>query len=168
MKKNNLFIAIPLSAVILGGVMLAGCSQTAPETPTTAIDKIEDREKISMTIDDREFTVEAVTSIDSITKGLGERDTIGSDGMLFVLPSRQVATFWMKGMRFGLDFVWIDGNKVVKLTEAAPAPEDPYSPDMPRYSSEVPVTHVLELSVGSIKQNKIEVGDTVSIAASQE
>lgn len=110
----------------------------------------------------QELQVESVSSPEQITKGLGGRESIGSDGMLFVLPQREVAKFWMKDMRFELDFVWIDGNKVVGiLPNIFPQPGLPDS-RLNVYSSGIPVTHVLELPSGDTVKRGIVVGDKVT------
>ena len=84
-------------------------------------------------------------------RGLGFRDTLPADaGMLFDLETAQVAVFWMKGMRFPLDMVWIGDDK--KITSvSADVPPQPGVPDaqLLRYSSTVPVRYVLELHAGA-------------------
>ncbi len=109
------------------------------------------------------LSVEVVDTPEKITKGLGYRDTLGSDGMLFVMPTRSIPTFWMKGMRFDLDFVWIDSNTVVDLSANVLA--EPKVPDaqLKIYSPKAPVTHVLELPSGDIEKKGIRIGDKVSL-----
>lgn len=141
--------------IVLTTVFIAGCTKTAQlpsnntEVPTA---EVKDHQLIPIEINGKPLTVEAVISIESITEGLGDRDSIGSDGMLFFLPDRQVATFWMHGMRFPLDFVWIDDNKIVGIEKNVPAPSDPTSMTLPTYSSKVPVAQVLELPAGRAEE----------------
>lgn len=118
----------------------------------------------SLTIGPTLFQVEVVRTSDQITQGLSDREAIGADGMLFVLPQRNIPLFWMFHMKFPLDFVWIDGDKVVDLTEHVQVPASG-APDsvLPTYSPKVPVTHVLELPDGAVKKNTITVGDVVII-----
>lgn len=99
--------------------------------------------------------VEVARTGQELSKGLGERNAIGSDGMLFVLPGRDVARFWMQGMRFDLDFVWIDGNKIISLTPRISAGSKEI------YSSSGAVTHVLELPSGDIAKRGIKIGDEI-------
>lgn len=107
------------------------------------------------------FTVEVARTPAAIEQGLSDRDELGSDGMLFVLPSKTVPAFWMKGMRFPLDFVWIDTNVVVDITEHVlhPTSNAQYN-DLPLYRPKQEVTHVLELPVGTIQQHQLKIGDT--------
>ena len=95
--------------------------------------------------------------------GLSGRDSLDRDaGLLFVYSAPQRATFWMKDMRFPLDFVWISGDKrVVKLTEDV-TPSDPEEPDVPLYFSGREVGYVLEVNAGAASELGISVGDEVT------
>ena len=83
-------------------------------------------------------------------------------GMLFVFPEPRQPSFWMKGMEFSLDLVWIREDTVVQINASVPPPP-PNTPDeqLPRYHPTEPITHVLELTVGSAARYGITVGDRV-------
>ncbi len=100
-------------------------------------------------------------------KGLSGRDSLPFDqGMLFTYPTKDRYSFWMKGMRFSLDFVWIDGDTIVDLTEEVQRPlTDTYTPI---YQPKVPVDKILELNVGEIKKNGFTVGQKVTITILQD
>lgn len=146
--------------VLLSAMSLVGCTKQTSNLITA--NDIADNQIISIKVGETPLSVEAVTSIESITKGLGERDQIGSDGMLFFMPERREANFWMHGMRFPLDMIWIDENKIVGIEKNVPAPEDPSSFSLPSYSSKVPVTHVLELPAGKSDELKLVSGMEIS------
>lgn len=119
-------------------------------------------QRMKIKIADTTLSVEVVRTPDAIEKGLSDRDTLGSDGMLFVLPSRTTPSFWMRRMRFPLDFVWIDGNTIVDLYQNAPAPSSGVlDRDLPTYKPKQLVTHVLELPVGSINRYQLKIGGVV-------
>lgn len=106
--------------------------------------------------------VEVVQSPSALERGLGGRNSIGSDGMLFVLPQKSIPTFWMKDMKFSLDFIWIDSDKVVDITEGVLAPRaSELESVLPRYSPKFLTTHVLEIPAGSVKKYGIQIGDAV-------
>lgn len=116
-----------------------------------------------ISVGDTRLQVELALTQAQIEQGLGGREIIGTDGMLFVLPERMVPSFWMKGMQFGLDFIWIDGDKVVLLTpDAHPEPGVP-DRQLKIYSPNLPVTHVLELPQGSIEKYGLKLGDILDI-----
>jgi len=119
-------------------------------------------EIVPLTIGQTTMRVEVARTAQQIKQGLSDRDAIGSDGMIFVLPQRSIPSFWMYHMKFPLDFVWIDGDKVVDVAEHVPAPASgiPNSA-LPTYSPKFLVTHVLELPDGAVEKNSIQVGDVV-------
>lgn len=118
----------------------------------------------SLTVGDETLSVEVVQTPDEITLGLGERDTLGSDGMLFVMSDRSIPAFWMKGMRFDLDFVWIDGDIVIDITENVKAEPSVPLYQLKTYSPRAPVTYVLELNAGDIAKKGIKIGDAVKLS----
>ena len=139
------------------------------QSPATALSlatlaRKTDRSIVSLQIADQPFSVEVVNSAESITLGLSGRSEIGHDGMLFVLPRRQVASFWMKDMLFDLDLVWIDGDTIVGVTANVPAPESgmPLT-QLPSYSSTVPVTHVLEIPAGTAQEKGWSAGTPIML-----
>jgi len=117
----------------------------------------------TLQIDTQTLEVEVADEPDEITLGLSYRSQIGSDGLLFVLPTRTIPAFWMKGMRFPLDFVWIDGTTVVELRSNVPIQTGASDAELILYRPSVAVTHVLELNAGMIEQLQISVGDRVQL-----
>lgn len=105
------------------------------------------------------FVVELAITDREKERGLAYRDSLAPDhGMLFLYDHKDRYSFWMKGMRFPLDFVWIDGKTVADVTPNVPPPSDT---TLPAYSPNVPVDKILELPAGSIETYGIRIGDTV-------
>lgn len=100
---------------------------------------------ISYQLEGRSLQVEVVNTPQSIEQGLSGRDTVPSDGMLFVFPNEAVRAFWMKDMHFAIDIIWIRNGKIVGRVESVPPPE-PGTPEsqLELYSSPEPVDMVLE------------------------
>lgn len=100
------------------------------------------------------------------SKGLGGRQSLASDeGMLFVFPETGKYPFWMKGLGFPLDFIWIRGDVVVDLTPNA-QPSKPGQPDsaLPIYQSKEDINKVLEVPAGTIERSNIKIGDTIKVS----
>lgn len=116
----------------------------------------------NVTINKNILRVEVVNSNNSIIQGLSGRPEIGSDGMLFIFKQIYTPTFWMKEMRFDLDFVWIRNNVVVDLTTRVPAPQ-PGTPliFLDRYSPQKAVNMVLEIPAGTVEKLQFKIGDKV-------
>jgi hypothetical protein len=110
-------------------------------------------------------TIDAELAITSAERsvGLGGRDALAPNaGLLFVFPAPQRASFWMKDMRFPLDFVWItDDKRVAKLTEDVPVP-DAQESELPLYFSGQDVRYVLEINAGRAGELGIKAGDAVT------
>ena len=83
-------------------------------------------------------------------------------GMLFVFPEPRQPSFWMRGMLFALDLIWIRDGTVVQIdTSVPPPPKDTPDDQLPRYQPDEPITHMLELTAGSSARYGITVGDRV-------
>lgn len=98
-------------------------------------------------------------------QGLGGRESLGSnEGMLFVFPKADKTVFWMKGLKFPLDIIWIRGKKVVDIIKNVPPPLEGQTDDqLPRYMPKENVDMVLEVNGGFADANNIQIGDTVII-----
>ena len=98
-------------------------------------------------------------------KGLGGKDSLATDeGMLFVYQSEGKYSYWMKGLNFPLDFIWINGEKVVDiLTNAPPPAKGQKDETLTIYKPVSPVDKVLEVNYGVVDRLQIKVGDTVKL-----
>jgi uncharacterized membrane protein (UPF0127 family) len=103
--------------------------------------------------------VEIADTVMSRGKGLSGHAPLGpKQGMFFVFPSPSAGAFWMQGMTFPLDFVWIKNGIVIGVTEnARPMSETGYK----LYYPPMPINNVLELNAGSVKKFGIKIGDKV-------
>ena len=138
----------------------------ALKNQTTTSTKLQDHQKINIQIANQTLNVEVVNTPESMSKGLGDRTEIGSDGMLFILPNRQKAPFWMKDMQMDLDFVWIVDGRVVQINEDIKAPKTTIENEDQNLPVIVPnqaVDLVLELPAGSIQAQHLQVGDIVHL-----
>lgn len=94
-------------------------------------------------------------------KGLSNRNFLPENqGMLFIYKKPDNYSFWMKGMKFPLDFVWIRNNQIVEITRNV-RPED-YQPPKVLIPKEK-VDMVLEINAGLVEKLKIEVGKKISL-----
>lgn len=105
------------------------------------------------------FTVDvAVTPLEKM-KGLGGKNSLPANhGLLFVYDHKEKYEFWMKGMKFPLDFLWIADRTVVDLRENVPAPSG-LIPAIVKPN--VAADKILEVAAGTIKERGLKIGDTV-------
>lgn len=106
------------------------------------------------------YKIEVADTDDEKIQGLSGRDKLAADqGMLFTYATKDRYSFWMKGMRFPLDFVWIDGDTIADLTEDVPRPLiETYTPIV---QPKVAVDKILEINAGEIKKQGFKIGDRV-------
>lgn len=119
------------------------------------------RDTKTITINGHKFTVEIADTDEKRTKGLSNRDKLGeSKGMLFVFPDSNYYRFWMKDMKFPLDFIWIDKDIVVDLNQNVSQPKS--SDDkLVSFTAGKPFDKVLEVNAGTVKSLNIVIGNTI-------
>jgi uncharacterized membrane protein (UPF0127 family) len=98
-------------------------------------------------------------------KGLGGHAPLADrNGMLFVWDQPGPYAFWMKGMTFALDIMWIEGEKVVYLAAGAPPPPAGQNDGaLPIYAPPVPARYVLEVDAGFARKYAIDVGTPAQV-----
>ena len=110
------------------------------------------------------FEVEIAFTEDARTRGLSGRDGLADGaGMLFVFDGGAASAFWMREMRFALDFVWIGDNcEVVDIhADVPPPPAGTPLGELPLYESETPARYNLEITAGEAAKRGIAIGDAV-------
>lgn len=112
-----------------------------------------------------EIKVEIADSDEERRVGLTNRTGLGQEeGLLFVFDSKNIKpTFWMKDMKFPIDIIWINDDKIAQITENVPTAPDTPDNKIPRYRPKEEVDHVLEIAAGGVKRNGIAVGDSIQL-----
>jgi len=158
--KKFIFQAIILIIVIASGIFLFSQKKIdIPFMPQQAVIK-------KLGINGSIIKVEIADTQSKKNLGLGGRASISSDeGMLFVYETADKYPYWMKGLKFPLDFVWIKDNKVVDTLQYAQPPTSG-EPDasLPIYTSKEPVNQVLEVNGGTVQRLNIKAGDTITLS----
>ena len=116
-------------------------------------------------VNEAKLKVEIADTQPKRSKGLGGRASLAEGtGMLFIFPKEDKYPFWMKGVSFPLDFIWIKGGQVVDFLEnVSPAQTGQKDADLPIYVPKEPVDKVLEVNAGTISRLKIKIGDKLSL-----
>lgn len=91
----------------------------------------------------------------------GRKNMPKNEGVMFIFPTPGFYRFWMKDMKFPLDFIWIDQNKVVDLSENIQPPTTVGIENLPTFTSKAPFDKVLEVNAGVIKALKIDRGNRI-------
>jgi uncharacterized protein len=115
-------------------------------------------------IDGHTFKVEVVKSEKDKEIGLTKYSSLSDDkGMDFPFDSEGIYPFWMKNMKFPIDILFIDKNKIVDIKESLP-PADPNQQNIPTYAPSHVVDNALEISAGLSEKYKFKVGDSVTFS----
>ncbi|MDQ3413259.1 MAG: DUF192 domain-containing protein [Chloroflexota bacterium] len=127
--------------------------------------QVEPMETAEITVGDQPLTVELATAPETRARGLGYRQGLApGTGMLFVFPESSERGFWMKGMRFCLDIIWINDGVIVGAAESVcPEPRGTEDADRQSYPSGAPVQFVLEVPAGWLAEHDLGPGTPVGI-----
>ncbi len=113
--------------------------------------------------DKKLFLVEEASGIAKKMAGLMFRPGLAkNNGMLFSFPFESKWSFWMFGMRFPLDIIFVGkGHKVAYIERNA----KPFSFDMSTWKTIKPpakCTHIIEINAGEAKNKGIKAGDVLT------
>ena len=153
MKKLIIVYVVLIVAVILLFIARGGNNLLSfiPSLGGTSATAEINGEKINLLIAD---------SNEEREKGLSGRNKLDDNqGMLFIFEEKGKYPFWMKNMKFSIDIIYIDENKVAYIVRNAALPSQ--APTLNIYTPDAPANYVLELNAGQADKLKIEKGTTV-------
>jgi len=94
--------------------------------------------------------------------GLGETKKLDKfKGMLFLFDKPAKYRFWMKGMVFPIDILWIRNDTIVHIEKNVPLRNKDES--LPTYAPNVPADKVFEVNAGICEELDIKEGQKVEI-----
>lgn len=101
---------------------------------------------------------------DKKTKGLDVRGNMTEgEGMLFVFDTDYPHPFWMNGMKFPIDIIWLDSNKTVVHIEHS-LPPCPNQFDCPNHQPDKNARYVLETVAGFSERHGVKDGTQVQFS----
>jgi hypothetical protein len=114
-----------------------------------------------ITIAGQRVALEVAATPEQQSRGLGERDSLPwNRGMLFLYDEPGFPRFWMKGMRFDIDIVWIHGDRIVDISHGvAHIPGETGPVVAPRNLTD----RVLEVPAGYAQSHGWRVGQRATI-----
>lgn len=119
----------------------------------------------NLQINDAKIKVEIADSPQKRSKGLGGRVNLGpGEGMLFIFDKAGKHSFWMKGLNFPLDLVYIRDERVIEiLPNIQPPSEGQTDVSLPIYQPKEEINMVLEVNAGTAQRLNIKAGDTIKL-----
>lgn len=162
-------IIIPLASITLLIILIGVISQNIFAgrlfSKLSGVNLVSTKPYVS--IEDTEIFVDIADSPRELQLGLSGRKSLSkNEGMLFVFqPSDAKPSFWMEGMLFDIDIIWINDEKIVQMDLGVPKPKaNTPSNQLPLYQPYVGVDYVLEVNSGLSKDNGFAVGDAVDFS----
>lgn len=113
----------------------------------------------TLVINHHRYSLKVANTSAAITKGLGGLASLPENqGMLFSFDKAGDWCFWMKGMRFPLDIIWLNTQKTVIYLKPNVSPKTYPQTFCPSAQAR----SVIELDAGQIKQAGIRLNQTLS------
>lgn len=133
-------------------VLMIACNIGAPDEPPP---------DAWLEIGGQRIWIEIADTAEKQSLGLGQRDSLAWDhGMYFEYSQSGFYTYWMKGMRFSIDIVWLRNDRIVGFETNIPFEEDGNGPTVrPREL----IDAVLEVPAGYSAANGWQIGDAVRL-----
>lgn len=176
--------AAPVIALLVAAIVAASCSgQYAPvpkeiesgRTPTGVISMasqgfaarmenliLRDYNPTRATVNGHAFDLEIARDAEARRLGLGGRESLDANaGMLFVFPAEGFHRFWMKGVPFRLDLLYIDSNGVIVDIQRMKAEPGVADPELTVYQPPEKVQLALEILGGMAEDLGLEAGMTI-------
>ena len=154
-----LLLALTMILGMLGEPLTPGALPLLPQAarPSSPLQTAE------ITVGGVPLTVELAYLPTDTSRGLGYREGLApGTGMLFLFEGPAPRSFWMRGMQFCIDIVWIENGVIQGAAESVcPEPAGTADADLTSYVSPVPVTYVLEVPAGWLDANGFGVGTPV-------
>ncbi len=175
--KKDLSIVFGLFAIVAaviiyqgasGGALLPGSKKTATSEATMNPTGSQADTPINTNLATTQVKIlrlkveaEVADTMETRAIGLGGRESLSDgQGMLFVFDSEAKHSFWMKNVKFGLDIIWMDGNKKVVHFVKNTLPD--HGGNLEIYTPPQKAKYVLEVNGGSIDKFGVELGNKAS------
>lgn len=143
-------------------------SETSVKLPKSFFSKNNDK---FVTIGENKILIEIANTPGEWQIGLSEHDKLDKNhGMLFIFDKSDTRpSFWMEGMNFNIDIIWINDGKINQIEQNVPKPDEGTpSSELSLYKPYDVIDYVLEVNAGFVKEKGIAVGDTVDLSQVEE
>jgi uncharacterized protein len=157
----KIFIAglILIVAFLIGTTFIFDSSSNQQKEKFIEDSQVKEKPEAKILINGEEIEVAVADTLQERVKGLSGRERVPFQGILFVFDSSTERSFWMKGMQFAIDIVWINKDFEIVGIESEVAPET--FPET--FKSEGSVMYVLEIPAGFSETYGLKVGSEVRI-----
>ncbi len=117
-------------------------------------------DQIMVKVSGQQLNVKVAKTVDQKILGLGELDKLpANEGMLFNYKNYIIPVYWMQGMRFPIDIIWIKDDIVVGYEKDLSPPINNTS--LQTYQPKTLVNFVLEVNAGFVDKYDLRIGDRI-------
>ena len=117
--------------------------------------------QVNVTVNEVELVTDIAATGEQRRKGLSVKDNMTeNEAMLFLFDDLSRHSFWMSGMKFPIDIIWLDDNKTVVHVEHELEPCAPFA-DCPQYRPDADSLYVLETVAGFSSRYNVTDGTEV-------
>ncbi len=149
MTKQHPWFFLTLAGLAVGLALMAWGRREQPS--------VEQLPFVTVTIGPTVVVAELATTREQHQAGLAGRNYLAPNrGMLFVFSAPGRPAFWMRGMNFPLDLLWIADGEIKEITPNVPTPRG--NGPVPVYQPKTTVTAVLEVPAGFSQRRQIAPG----------
>jgi uncharacterized membrane protein (UPF0127 family) len=144
-----------MKKILLVAVLLSLTAVSCNKSTVLAQDKI-------LQLKQFKITVQLADTPEKRAQGLsGIKQITDNEGMLFLFSEPQRPAFWMKGMNFPLDIIWIHGDTIVGISDNVKPMPNTGDDSLPKYYPPQDSDKVLEVNGGWAFRHDVNVGDKV-------
>ncbi len=152
MTKKILVLSLPVAFVFIVACIIFSC----PSGIFT--------EKPFVKINNEKIFVEMAITKEAQEIGLaGHKRLEKNEGMLFIFPKKDFYGFWMKGMSFPIDIVWVNDNKIVWIEREVKPQSNLPDAELPIYYPPELADAVLEINAGVADELELKEGDGIEV-----
>jgi uncharacterized membrane protein (UPF0127 family) len=122
--------------------------------------------QIKVVINQKEYILSIAKTDEERSRGLAKFDTIKeNEGMLFIFDVPGRYSFYMKDMKFNIDIIFLDQNKIVVDLYKNVKFQDYKNPyDYEAYKPNFNSKYTIELKEGEVEKNGIKIGDYIDFS----
>lgn len=149
--RRNIRLLLGLAVVIFTVILISSFFTSKSQEPT------------QVTINNEKFHVEIAKTDKEKQIGLSNKEVLGAnEGMLFLFDKPDYYSFWMKEMKFPIDIIFINGNKVTTIFSNALPPSGSEG-NLTIYQPKEKSDKVLEVNAGLAKELNLKEGSSIDI-----
>lgn len=118
---------------------------------------------VTIKVGGHEAHVLVADTVEKVYRGLGKREQIPHDGMMFLFGRYGQHGIVMREMYFPIDILWIGDGVVVDMAMNVQPEPGRSEKELTKYLPREEANIVIELPAGWLEEHQIEIGDSVGV-----